>query len=110
MAPPSSANTTASSRNSNRMRRRGQPSAINKPTSGIRSCWAMLMMLKMPTAPISSEMMPSPPTASLMMESILSRLASMSCWEVRVKSSAPWRAISTRRIWAVISASACPAP
>ncbi|MNY15673.1 hypothetical protein D3C86_1488980 [compost metagenome] len=70
----------------------------------------MLMMLKMPTAPISSEMMPSPPTASLMMESILSRLVSMSCWEVRVKSSAPWRAVSTRRIWAVISASTRPAP
>ena len=42
----------------------GQPSAISRPTRGSAPCWAMLMMLKMPTAPISSEMMPSPPTAS----------------------------------------------
>ena len=43
--PPARASSMASPKNSHSKRRRPAPIASNRPISGMRSCWAMLMML-----------------------------------------------------------------
>ena len=56
------------------------------------------MMVKMPTAPTSSEMLPSAATAKVSTPSTEPSVSSICCCVVMVKSSSPWRATSTRRM------------
>ena len=102
--PPSADSTTASPRNSAITVRRRAPSEISRPISAVRSVTAIVMMVTMPTPPTSSEMPPSAPTAIVTMFRMLESVPSMSAWVTRVKSSRPWRAISSARACATTAA------
>ena len=59
----------------------------------------------MPTPPTTSEIAPIAATAKVIASSTVPNTSSIFCCGVTVKSSAPWRAISTRLMPASTSAS-----
>ena len=85
-----------------------EPSALNRPISLVLSLTAIVMIVRMPTPPTSSEIPPSPPTARVRMLSILPSTSSIFSWVVMVKSSLPWRSISIFLILAETSSAELP--
>ncbi|MCY1550318.1 hypothetical protein D9M68_865650 [compost metagenome] len=77
--------------------------ARNRPISAVRSPTVVVMMVRIPTAPTSSEMLPRAATPKVNEAKMRSRLRSISSWVVRLKSSSPWRLISNWRILSLIS-------